>query len=196
MYNHFEGRLIEKSPTHAVIECGGVGYLLHISLYTYSKLPESEKNCRLLAYLAIREDAHVLYGFIDEAERSLFKYLISVNGVGASTARIMLSSLNPTEIHEAISTGNAGTLQKIKGIGAKTALRIIVELKDKLSKLGTLEDVSVSIGINSNKSEALAALMALGFAKPAAEKALEKASKSLAGEPSVEQLIKIALKFL
>ena len=168
MINHIDGRLIEKSPTHAVIECNGVGYFLNISLHTFSKLPESG-NCKLLAYLAIREDAHVLYGFKDESERTLFKHLISVNGVGAATARVMLSSLNPTEIHEAISSGDAGTLQRIKGIGAKSALRIIVDLKDKLSKMGSLEDFSASLG-NTNKSEALAALLALGFAKPAGEK--------------------------
>jgi Holliday junction DNA helicase RuvA len=194
MINHIDGRLIEKSPTHAVIECNGVGYFLNISLNTFSKLPESG-NCKLLAYLSIREDAHVLYGFKEESERALFKHLISVNGVGASTARVMLSSLSPNEIHDAISSGDASTLQRIKGIGAKSALRIIVDLKDKLSKLGSLEDFSASLG-NTNKSEALAALVALGFAKPAAEKALEKASKTVAGEMSVENLIKIGLKFL
>ncbi|MCC7050822.1 MAG: Holliday junction branch migration protein RuvA [Bacteroidia bacterium] len=194
MLNHIDGKLVEKTPTHAVIDCGGVGYLLNISLNTFSKMPDSG-NCKLLTYLAIREDAHVLYGFIDEAERILFKHLISVNGVGASTARVMLSSLNPTEIHEAIASGNANTLQRIKGIGAKSALRLIVELKDKLSKLGSFEDFSSALG-SVQKTEALSALQALGFAKPAAEKAIDKASKTMAGEMSVEQLIKTALKFL
>ena len=194
MINHIDGKLIEKNPTYAVLECNGVGYLLHISLYTFSKIPESG-NAKLLSHLAIKEDAHTLYGFADESERTLFRHLISVNGVGASTARVMLSSLNPTELQQAITSGNANTLQAIKGIGAKTALRIIIDLRDKLTKVGPLEDFSLGTD-NSVKKEALSALIALGFQKAAAEKGLDKATKMVAGEMSVELLIKTALKFL
>lgn len=194
MINHIHGTLTEKNPTYAVIDCNGVGYLLHISLYTYSRLPADGK-VKLLAHLAIKEDAHTLYGFSDESERTLFRHLISVNGVGASTARVMLSSLNPPELQQAIITNNASALQAIKGIGAKTALRILVDLKDKLTKSGPLEELS-SVLDNSIKKEALSALVALGFQKAVAEKALEKATRSIAGEMSVEQMIKSALKFL
>lgn len=194
MYNHIEGKLVEKSPTQAVIDCSGVGYLLHISLYTFSKLPASG-NCKLLAHLSVKEDSHTLYGFIDEAERTLFRHLISVNGVGASTARVMLSSMSAAEIQQAITQNNPGALQSIKGIGAKTALRIIIDLRDKLTKVGSLEDLNLGSN-NTNKQEALSALVALGFNKLSAEKALDRSIKTMAGEMNVEQLIKSALKFL
>lgn len=127
MYNHFDGKLVEKNPTHVVIECSGVGFLLNISLNTYSRIGDKEK-CRLYAHLAVREDAHVLYGFYDLEERELFLKLISVNGVGAATARMILSSLSPSEIRSHINSGNVGALKNVKGIGEKTAQRIILDL--------------------------------------------------------------------
>jgi holliday junction DNA helicase RuvA len=195
MITHIEGTLLEKTPTYAVIDCNGVGYFLNISLNTYSNLPNTNK-VKLLAHLAIKEDAHTLYGFADEAERNLFRQLISVNGVGAGTARMMLSSLSPLEIQKAIVSGDVILLQRIKGIGLKSAQRIIIDLKDKLSK-DSLIDLNLGATSGSKvREEALAALVMLGFAKPAAEKAVEKAIKSTEGELLVENLIKIALKNL
>jgi holliday junction DNA helicase RuvA len=180
--------LIEKSPTHAVIECGGVGYLVHISLYTFSKLPDAEA-CKVFTHLAIREDAHTLYGFIDENERALFRKLISVSGVGASTGRMILSSMSPGEVSEAILNGD------IKGIGAKTAQRIIVDLQDKISK-GEDSFEKVDVAGNTSKQEALSALSSLGFDKTKAQKTLEKVIKTDGTNQSVEELIKRALKLM
>jgi Holliday junction DNA helicase RuvA len=194
MINHIEGRLVEKTPTYAVIDCGGVGYLLNISLNTFSKIGSSEK-CRLYAHLAIREDAHTLYGFADNEERNLFRHLISVSGVGASTARMILSSLSPPEVHQAILGGNVSALKSIKGIGEKSAQRIIVDLKGKLGK----EEMPMEFftaSSNTAKEEALSALVMLGFARNVADKALEKAIKTEGSDASVEQLIKQALKNL
>lgn len=194
MIHHLNGRLIEKSPTHAVIECGGVGYLVHISLYTFSKLPDSEA-CRVFTHLAIREDAHTLYGFIDETERSLFRKLISVSGVGASTGRMILSSMSPGEVSEAIVNGDVKLIQSIKGIGAKTAQRIIVDLQDKISK-GDESFEKVDVAGNTAKQEALSALSSLGFDKTKAQKTLEKVIKTDGSALSVEDLIKRALKLM
>lgn len=194
MINHIEGRLTEKTPTYAVIDCGGVGYLLHISLNTFSKIGSSEK-CRLYAHLTIREDAHTLYGFADQEERIIFRHLISVSGVGASTARMILSSLSPAEVTGAIMTGNVAALKSIKGIGEKSAQRIIVDLKGKLGK----DDAPMEFFTASNnttREEALSALVMLGFAKNVAEKALEKVIKAEGNGATVEQLIKQALKNL
>jgi holliday junction DNA helicase RuvA len=194
MINHIEGRLVEKTPTYAVIDCGGVGYLLHISLNTFSKIGSSEK-CKLFAHLAIREDAHTLYGFADSEERNIFRHLISVSGVGASTARMILSSLSPVEVQQAIMAGNVAQLKSIKGIGEKSAQRIIVDLKGKLGKDDMPAEFFASQG-NTAREEALSALVMLGFAKNVAEKALEKVLKSEGNGASVEQLIKQALKNL
>lgn len=194
MYNHFEGRLVEKTPTYAVVDCAGVGYLLHISLNTFSKIGSSEK-CRLYAHLAVREDAHTLYGFADQEERAIFRQLISVSGVGASTARMILSSLSPGEVTQAILSGNVAALKSIKGIGEKSAQRIIVDLKNKLGK----EEVPMEFFVSSNntaREEALSALVMLGFARNTADKALEKVMKAEGNGASVEQLIKQALKNL
>ncbi len=195
MINHIDGKLTEKTPTYAVIDCGGVGYLLNISLHTYSKIGDQER-CRLLAHLSIREDAHVLFGFADEEERDLFRQLISVSGVGPSTARMILSSMNPTEIRGAIQTGNVAVLKGVKGIGEKSAQRIIVDLKGKLGKDFGEMPATVFAANNKMHEEALTALVMLGFARQAAEKAVDKALKTEGNVVSVEHLIKLALKNL
>jgi len=193
MIAHIQGRLVEKTPTDVVIDCHGVGYQIHISLHTFSQIPDAE-NIKLYTYLQIKEDAHNLYGFAEKKERELFKLLLSVSGVGASTARTMLSSLAPEQIIQAIASNDVGTIQSIKGIGAKTAQRVILDLKDKILKLYQIEEVSGS-SYNTNKEEALSALEVLGYVRKNAEKILEKI---IANTPnaSVEDLIKQALKLL
>ena len=193
MIAHLEGRLVEKTPTEVVIDCHGVGYHVNISLHTYSLLPDSEK-IKLFTFLQIKEDAHTLFGFVEKAERELFKLLLSVSGVGASIARTMLSSLEPKEVIQAIGSGNVVTIQSIKGIGTKTAQRIILDLKDKVLKLYDLDEVSIS-GYNTNREEALSALEVLGFNKKLAEKAVEKIVKETPAA-TVEAIIKQALKNL
>lgn len=194
MYSHFTGKLIEKNPTYVIIECGGVGYQLHISLNTYSKIKDSE-SCKLLAHQVIKEDAHTLFGFSTEEERGLFRYLISVSGVGANTARMILSSLNPEELYIAILGNNVSQLQSIKGIGTKTAQRIILELKDKLKKTDSPVQIFDSIH-NSKREESLTALTMLGFSRSVAEKSLEKVLNSKGSDISIEELIKETLKLL
>ena len=193
MIAHLQGRLVEKTPTDVVIDCNGVGYQVNISLHTFSLLPDSE-NIKLYTFLQIKEDAHTLFGFAEKAERELFKLLISVSGVGAGTARTMLSSLEPKHIIHSIGSGDVGTIQSIKGIGLKTAQRVILDLKDKVLKLYDLEEVSAQ-GYNTNKEEALSALEVLGFNKKLAEKAVEKIVKENPSA-SVETIIKQALKNL
>jgi len=193
MIAHLEGRMVEKTPTEVVIDCHGVGYHVNISLHTYSLLPDSEK-IKLYTFLQIKEDAHTLFGFVEKAERELFKLLLSVSGVGASIARTMLSSLEPREVIQAIGSGNVVTIQSIKGIGTKTAQRIILDLKDKVLKLYDLSEVSIS-GYNTNREEALSALEVLGFNKKLAEKAVEKIVKETPSA-TVESIIKQALKNL
>jgi holliday junction DNA helicase RuvA len=193
MIAHLQGRMVEKTPTGVVIDCNGVGYDVNISLHTYSLLPDSE-NIKLYIFLQVKEDAHTLFGFMEKAERELFKLLLSVSGVGASTARTMLSSLEPKHIINSIASGDVGTIRSIKGIGDKTAQRIILDLKDKVLKLYDLGEVSVS-GYNTNRDEALSALEVLGFNKKLAEKAIEKIVKDDPGA-GVETIIKLALKNL
>jgi Holliday junction DNA helicase RuvA len=195
MINHLNGRLVEKSPTHAVIECGGVGYFVHISLNTFSKLPDDEQ-CRLYIHPVIREDAHNLFGFSDVPERNVFTKLISVSGVGASTGRMILSSLTPNEVIEAIATGDVSLIQSIKGIGAKTAQRIIVDLHDKIQKDDSILLEKMDTSGNTIRSEALSALSSLGFDKTKAEKTLDKILTQEGKDLSVENLIKHALKQL
>jgi holliday junction DNA helicase RuvA len=192
MITHIEGKLIEKTPTYAVIDCHGVGYLLHISLNTFSQLGNDEK-CKLFTHLSIKEDAHTLFGFAEEGERILFRHLISVSGIGPSTARMILSSMSPIEVKQAITSGNVNAIRAVKGIGEKGAQRIIIDLKDKLYK----EDIQPQFFISPNnriKEEALSALVMLGFARNMADKALEKVMKqNAANDLTVEQLIKQAL---
>ena len=193
MIHHIKGRLTEKSPTHAVIDAGGVGYFLNISLVTFSKI-SNEENCTLYTHLSIKEDAHTLYGFAEKSEREIFRKLISVSGVGASTARVMLSSLSSDEITAAIVTGDVDTLKSIKGIGAKSA-QIIVDLKDKLGKIEGLEQNILTFSNNSSRDESLSALLALGFTKNSVDKVLNNVLKSQP-DLGVEGLIKEALKNL
>ena len=195
MIHHLDGKLISKNPTHLVIECGGVGYIVNISLYTYSKITDAER-CKVYTHLSIKEDAHTLYGFFDEEERQLFRHLISVSGIGTNTARMMLSSLSPTEIQQAIINGNAAALQNIKGIGAKTALRAIIELKDKLGKATGMMTGSTNLSFNKTKEEALGALTTLGFVKSNAEKVIDQIIRKQGDNLTIEQLIKEALKSL
>ena len=190
MINHLSGRLIEKNPAYVVIECGGVGYFVHISLNTYSKIADSEQ-VKIFTHLQINEDAHTLFGFADEDERRLFRQLISVSGVGASTARMMLSSMSPAEIQEAIVTEDARRLQMIKGIGEKSAQRIILELKNKFRK----EPLKMMTSNMKVKEEAMSALLTLGFSKQAVDKAVDNLVRQ---QPTigVEDLIRQALKTL
>lgn len=193
MIDHLEGKLDQITPTNAVVDCNGVGYLVHISLHTFSRIKDSQR-VKLLTHLVIREDAHLLFGFGDEHERNVFRQLISVSGVGASTARMILSSLNAQEVERAIASGDVITLKRIKGIGAKSAERIIVDLKDKVGK-GS--EISLSeLGVGAMSQEAMLALQALGFAKPAIEKALQKVKQEHSDDLRVEEIIKIALKYL
>lgn len=193
MITQIQGKLIEKSPTEVVIDCNGVGYLLNVSLNTFSNLPDSG-TVLLYSYLSIREDAHTLYGFIDKTEREIFKLLISVSGVGPSIARTMLSSMTSEEIQKAIASENVAVIKGVKGIGAKTAQRVIVDLKDKILKTYDLGEVTVDSG-NTNKEEALSALEVLGFNRRLSEKVV---TGILNTDPniSVEQIIKLALKNL
>jgi Holliday junction DNA helicase RuvA len=194
MYEYIQGRLIEKNPAYAVVDANGIGYFLNISLHTYSQLEENEK-CRLYAHLVVREDDLLLYGFFDRRERELFRQLISVSGVGVNTARIILSSISPVDVVQAIADGQADVLQRIKGIGAKTAQRIIIDLKNKVSRELIPHEKSGFLH-NTKKDEALSGLIILGFPKIPAEKALAKIIESEGTSLTVEQLIKHALKVL
>ena len=193
MIAHLQGKLVEKSPTQVVIDCGGVGYHVNISLHTYSLLPATDL-IKLFTHLQIKEDAHTLFGFVEKSEREIFKLLLSVSGIGASIARTMLSSLDPKQITNAIASGDVGTIQSIKGIGSKTAQRVILDLKEKVLKLYDLDEVSMSQN-NTNRDEALSALEVLGFVRKASERIVEKIIKE-APESSVEYIIKQALKNL
>lgn len=199
MYSFIEGQLVEKNPAFAILNCNGVGYLLHISLHTYSLLPDvaggKVVECRLLTHLVVREDAFMLYGFHNENERILFRQLITVSGIGANTARLIFSSLTPEEIREAIIKGNTSVIQSIKGIGNKTAQRIIVDLRDKLDKAGTSGEF-LETQYNTKKDEALSGLIMLGFGKSLAEKTIDKVIRSEGSNLSVEDLIKNSLRML
>jgi len=193
MITHIRGKLIEKNPTNAIIEANGIGYWLNISLNTYSQLPDSEPVF-LYTYLSVKEDSQTLYGFSTKVEREIFKMLISVSGVGPSIARTMISSMTTDEIQHAIASGNVSLIQSVKGIGAKTAQRVLVDLKDKIAKTYAVDEVFVNES-NTNKNEALSALEVLGFNKKLSEKVIDKIlleDKTL----SVEGLIKKALKNL
>lgn len=193
MITQIRGRLVEKNPTNVVIDCNGVGYLLHISLNTFAALPESEA-VTLYTHLQIREDAHTLFGFINQTERAIFRLLISVSGVGPSIARTMMSSMTSEEIQQAIASENVPVIQSVKGIGAKTAQRVIVDLKDKIIKTFEMGEVSVVVN-NTNKEEALSALEVLGFTRKQSEKVITSIQKEHK-DATVEQLIKLSLKNL
>ncbi|MFA7272364.1 MAG: Holliday junction branch migration protein RuvA [Crocinitomicaceae bacterium] len=191
MIAQLSGRLIEKNPTSLIIDCGGVGYEVKISLYSFSLIGSNE-NIRIYTKLIVREDAHILYGFMELEEREMFNQLISVSGIGPNTAMIMLSSLQTTEIAHAIQSDDVRTIQGIKGIGVKTAQRVIIDLKDKMLKFNFSSE-NVTSTNNTTRFEALGALVSLGFDKRSAEKALDKVADPTA---TVERLIKEALKIL
>lgn len=194
MYAYIDGKLTFKSPAYVIIEAGGIGYHINISLNTFSKLGDAER-CRLYVWLHVKEDGHTLYGFADEGEKRLFLHLISVSGIGPNTGRMMLSSITPEEIQTAIVKGNVTQIQRIKGIGPKSAQRVILELQDKLRKEGP--DTLMSMPANNTvKDEALSALVMLGFARNAAEKVIDQEMARSTDTLSVEQLIKFALKSL
>ena len=191
MITQIKGRLIEKSPTELVVDCNGIGYSINISLNTFSKIG-NEENIKLYTHLIIKEDSHSLYGFFEKSERSLFKLLISVSGVGASTGRIMLSSLTPNEIVSAIMTENVQVIQSIKGIGLKTSQRVILELKDKVLLEGSEQQ---ELNLNNESSEAASALEVLGYSQKQTSKILSKIITENPGI-NVETLIKKALNKL
>lgn len=194
MYSYIKGTITELNPAYAIIEAAGIGYMINISLNTFISLKDKD-DYKIMTHLVVREDSLTLYGFATEQERELFRQLISVSGVGANTARIILSSLDPREIVEAISTNNVSVLQSVKGIGAKSAQRIIVDLKDKVGKEKDIVEI-FETSYNTLKDEALSGLMILGFTKSAAAKALDKILKTKSSSTSVEELIKDALKIL
>jgi Holliday junction DNA helicase RuvA len=193
MITHLEGKLVEKNPTDVVIDCNGVGYFINISLHTFSQIPDNE-NLKLYTYLQVREDSQSLYGFSSKTEREIFKLLISVSGIGANIARTMLSSLTPEQVKEGIAIGDIGLIQSVKGIGAKTAQRVIIDLKDKVLKVYGIDELSL-LPSNTHKDEALSALDVLGFNKKQSEKVVDRI---LQAQPDavVEQIIKDALKNL
>lgn len=197
MIAHLNGTLAEKTPTHAIIDCAGVGYYASISLTTYSKLPAVGQFARLITHAIYREDAQLLYGFSDADEREMFRHLISVSGVGGNTALLMLSALTVNDIENAIATANLALLKGVKGIGEKTAQRIIVDLRGKVVKgnAGNLPS-SLLAASSSQRTEALTALVSLGFNKAAAEKALDSIIRKSGVDLTVEQLVKEGLKIL
>ena len=193
MIAHLQGKLVEKTPTDVVIDCGGVGYHVNISLHTYSLLPSNDA-IKLFTYLIIKEDSHSLYGFVEKSEREIFKMLLSVSGIGANIARTMLSSIEPKQIIQAIAIADVTKIQSIKGIGSKTAQRVILDLKEKVLKIYDLDEVSLMQN-NTNKDEALSALEVLGYIRRTSEKIVEKIIKENP-DATVEFIIKQALKNL
>ncbi len=193
MITHIQGKLTEKNPTDVVIDCNGVGYKLNISLHTYSQISNQE-NLKLYTHLQVKEDSHTLFGFSSLSERLIFRLLISVSGIGASTARTMLSSLTPKQVREGIAVEDVALIQSVKGIGLKTAQRVIIELKDKVLKVYDIDEGMVSQS-NTNKDEALSALEVLGFAKKQSDRVVDKII-SKTPDASVEAIIKEALKNL
>ena len=193
MFEFIEGRIVEKTPAHIVLQDGGIGYFIQISLFTYSGLPESG-NSRIYIHQVIREDAHILFGFFTREEREIFRQLISVSGIGSNTARVILSSMTPDDVIQSIMAGNVAALQSIKGIGGKTAQRIIVDLKDKVAKGAHIDELFLTER-NTIRDEALSALVALGFVKKQAEKVVGNLLAKNQGM-AVEEVVKQALKLL
>lgn len=192
MITQIVGKLIEKNPTNIVIDCQGIGYEINVSLHTFSQI-KNEEHIKVFTHLHVKEDAHTLYGFMDKEEREVFRKLISVSGIGTSTARVMLSSLSPSQVIDAITSEDADTIQSVKGIGKKTAQRVIIDLKDKMDLSDDVKKTPNSN--NTHKKEALSALETLGYNRKKSEKIV---SKIIADEPSVtlENIIKTALKKL
>ncbi len=193
MITQLRGRLVEKSPTSVVIDCQGIGYLVNISLFTYGQLTDDE-NIQLYTHLQVREDAHTLYGFSTDLERQLFRLLIGISGIGANTARTMLSSLSPSEIGQAIQSDQVNVIQSVKGIGAKTAQRVVIELRDKVQAV--IADAGIpAVSSNTNREEALSALVVLGYQTKSCVKILDEL-QAMDAEMSVERLIRNALNKL
>ncbi len=199
MFAYLKGKITYKTPTHVYLECNGVAYFVNISLTTFSQI-ENAEDVKLYTHLVVREDAHTLYGFFSEEEKNMFLHLISVSGVGPNTARLVLSSMSTHEFQKAIIQEDVRLIQSIKGIGPKSAQRLILELKDKLKKSPLQDGMDVSVLHNGHSTvmteEALAALGMLGFQKASAEKAVQKALKDNHQIQSVEELIKMSLKNL
>jgi Holliday junction DNA helicase RuvA len=193
MITHIEGKLVEKTPTHVIIDCNGIGYFINISLHTFSQIPDQEA-IKIFTHLQVKEDSHTLYGFSSASEREIFRLLISVSGIGANTARTMLSSLTPKQIREGIAVGDVALIQSVKGIGLKTAQRVIIDLKDKILKIYDIDETSLTQN-NTNKDEALSALEVLGFMKKQSERIVDKIVGS-SPDATVEFIIKEALKNL
>jgi len=193
MITQLNGRLIEKNPTYVVIDCHGVGYEVNISLHTYGQIG-SDENIRLHTHLQIREDAHTLYGFYQPMERSIFRLLISISGIGANIARTMLSSMTPVEIQQAIVHEDLAAIKAVKGIGLKTAQRVLIELKDKIQNVAGMDEIP-ALKSNTIKEETLSALEVLGYPRRQAEKVIDNIIQS-APDSSVEELIKQALNKL
>ncbi len=193
MIAQLQGKLVEKNHTDLIIDCGGVGYFVEISLHTYSLIPNSE-HIKVFTHMIVREDSQKLYGFMEKSEREVFKLLISVSGIGSNTARVMLSSLDPQQLANAIASGDVRTIQSVKGIGAKTAQRVILDLKDKILTVLGVTEISM-FSSNLGKEEALSALETLGYLRKQSQKVVEKI---LTAEPeaTVERIIKEALKQL
>ena len=200
MIEFLSGRMVEKAPTHVVLDCNGVGYLVNISLFTFEQLPKDE-NCKLIIHYAVSVDVrsgasnHVLYGFTSAIERTYFRLLITISGISASTARMVLSSLSPSDIQNAILLENVVAFKSIKGIGPKMAQKIVTDLKDKIDKVDDTSQISTFLN-NTNQSEALSSLIALGFDRNKSRKTISKIIETEGAEMSVEQLIKLALKQL
>ncbi len=193
MITQINGRLVEKTPTQLVLDCNGLGYAIHISLHTFSQIG-AEENIKLYTHLQVREDSHTLFGFHTTIERSIFLLLISVSGIGASTARTMLSSLEPKQIQQAIVSEDLNTIKSVKGIGLKTAQRVLIELKDKMMNLFDGEEIQI-FGNNTIKDEALSALEVLGYSRKQSERILDQIIQT-APDSSIEELIKEALNKL
>ncbi len=195
MISYIKGKITYKSPTYIIVETGGIGYHVNISLHTYAQIEKLEA-VKILTHLNIKEDSHTLYGFAEEAERSLFVLLLSVSGIGPNTARILLSSMTPEEARSAIISENVPAFKKVKGVGPKTAKRIILDLKDKIIKDSGENPVIVSAPNNTLRDEALSALVALGFTKIHVQKVLNKILSEQPEVLTIEELIKLALKQL
>lgn len=196
MINYIKGKIVEKNPAYVVLEtAAGIGFYINISVATYSQLKDDEE-VKLLTYYIVKEDSQTLYGFVEEEERELFKLLLSVNGIGPNTSRLILSSMSVGEVLNAIATENVKAIQSVKGIGAKTAQRVVIELKDKAKKVELSNPSKIAVAYNNNKYDALTALIALGFPKAGAESVLDKIIKAEGINLTVEELIKKSLKLL
>lgn len=196
MYDYIQGKVVSRHPTHVVLEAGGVGYLLHITLHSYDKVTEGATQ-KIFTWLQVREDAHQLWGFTDPSEREVFLHLVSISGIGANTARLILSGMTPDECRQAILTDNEIAFRQVKGVGPKTAKRVIIELKDKILKTSG-DQLVVKAGANKHMAyqEALSALITLGFLKNQAEKALAEVIREGGRDQPTETLVRLALRLL